>query len=86
MFVILENAKLRLLEPYYNFFTKFCDVNKFEELEMNTDSLYHALAEKELEDCVKPDLGTEWQRFQSSDCVDSFTADAVALFSPEHVV
>ena len=34
-FFILEHAKLRMLEPYYNFFTRFCDVHKFEELEMD---------------------------------------------------
>ena len=44
-FFILQYAKLRILELYYNFFTRFCDVNKFEELEMDTDSLYFALAE-----------------------------------------
>ena len=37
-----------MLELYYNFFTRSCDVNKFEELEMDTDSLYLALAEKGL--------------------------------------
>ena len=26
----LKFAKLRMLELYYNFFDKFCDVNKFE--------------------------------------------------------
>ena len=36
-FFILQYAKLRMLELYYNFFDKFCDVNKFEELEMDTD-------------------------------------------------
>ena len=36
-FFILQYAKLRMLELYYNFFDKFCDVNKFEELEINTD-------------------------------------------------
>ena len=51
-FFILQYAKLRMLELYYNFFTKFGDVKKCEELEMDTDSLYLALAEKELEDCV----------------------------------
>ena len=51
-FFILHFAKLRMLELYYNFFTRFCDVHKFEELEMDTDSLYLALAEKELEDCI----------------------------------
>ena len=29
-FFILQYAKLRMLELYYNFFTRFCDVNKFE--------------------------------------------------------
>ena len=71
-----------MLELYYNFLTKFCDVNKFEELEMDTDSLYLALAEKELEDCIRPAMRAEWQTLRSNDCVDSFTADAVANFFP----
>ena len=29
---------------YYDFFKKFCDTDKYEELEMNTDSLYLALS------------------------------------------
>ena len=45
-FLILQYAKLRMLELYYNFFTRFCDVNKFEDLEMDTNSLCLALAEK----------------------------------------
>ena len=49
-FFILQYAKLQMFELYYNFSTKFCDVTKFEELEMDTDPLYLALAEKELED------------------------------------
>ena len=77
-FFILQNAKLRMLELYYNFFTRFCDVNKFEEVEKDTDLLYLALAEKELEDCIRPDMRAEWQ----NDCVDSFTADAVTNFFP----
>ena len=44
-FFILQYANLRLLELNYNFFTGFCDVNKFEELEVETDSLYLVLAE-----------------------------------------
>ena len=38
-----------MLELYY-FFKKFCDVNKCKELEMDTNELYLALAEKELGD------------------------------------
>ena len=37
--LILQYAKLRMLELYYNFFERFCDVNKFEELKMDTDSV-----------------------------------------------
>ena len=81
-FFFLQHAKLRMLELYYNFFTRFCDVNKFEELEMDTDSLYLALAEKELEDCIRPEMRAEWQMLPSNDCVGSFTADAVANFLP----
>ena len=36
-FFILQYAKLRMLELYYNFFTRFCDVSKFEVLEKDTD-------------------------------------------------
>ena len=81
-FFILQYAKLRMLELYYNFFTRFCDVNKFEEVEIDTDSLYLALAEKELEDCIRTEMRAEWQNLRSIDCVDSFTADAVANFFP----
>ena len=81
-FIILQYAKLPILELNYNFFTRFCDVNKFEELEMDTDSLYLALAEKELEDCIRPEMRAEWQRLQSNVCADRFTADAVANFFP----
>ena len=81
-FFILQYAKLRMLELYYNFFTRNCDVNKIEELEMDTDSLYFALAEKELEDCIRPEMRAEWQKLRSNDCVDSFTTDAVANIFP----
>ena len=38
-FFILQYAKLRMLELYYNFFGKFCDVNKFEDLKLDPDLL-----------------------------------------------
>ena len=81
-FFILQYAKLRMLQLYYNFFSRFCDVNKFEELEMDRDSLYLALVEKELEVCKRPEMRAEWQRLRSNDCVDSFTAAAVANLFP----
>ena len=73
---------MRRLNLYYNFFTNFCDVYEFEELEKATDSLYLTLAEKDLEDCKRPEMRAEWQKLRSNDCVDTFTADAVATFFP----
>ena len=43
-FFILQYAKLKMLELYYNFCKKFCDTDKYEELEMVTDSHYLALS------------------------------------------
>ena len=45
-FFILQYAKQRMLELHYNFFKKFCDADKYEEFEMDTDSLYLALSKE----------------------------------------
>ena len=81
-FFILQYAKLRTLELYYNFFERFCDVNKFEELEMDTDSLYLALSEKEFYDCTREDSKTEWSLLRTEDCKDDFTPNATNNFFP----
>ena len=49
---------------------------------MDTDSLYLALAEKELEDCIRPEMRAQWHRLRSNDCVGGLTADAVAILFP----
>ena len=81
-FFILQYAKLRLLELYYNFFERFCDVNKFEELEMDTDSLYLALSEKELYYCIREKPKAKWGLTRTEDCKDDFTANATNNFFP----
>ena len=67
-----------MLELYYNFFKKFCDTDKYEELEMDTDSLYLALSEENLEDVILPEKRAEWDH--SKDCTDDFTANATDNF------
>ena len=81
-FFILQYAKLRMLELYYNLFERFCDVNKFEELEMDTDSLYLALSEKNFHDCIREESKTEWELLRTEDCKDDFTANATTKFFP----
>ena len=85
-FFILQYAKLRMLELYYNFFETFCDTDKYEELEKDTDSLYSASSEEILEDVMLPEKRAEWDQLRSKDCIDNFTANATDNFSPELAV
>ena len=79
-FLILQNAKLRMWELYYNFCIKFCDTENYEELEMDTDSLYIALSQEYLEDILLPEKSNEWEAIRSRDCTDSFTAQTTGRF------
>ena len=82
-FFILQYAKLRMLEFDYNFFKKFCDTDKYEELEVDIDSLYSTLSEESLEDVFSQKKTGEWDQLRSKDCTDNFTANATDNFSPE---
>ena len=75
-FFVLQNAKLRMLDLYYNFFKKFCDTYKYEELEMDTDSLYLALSEEKLGEVIVPKNRAEWDQLRSNERTDNFTANA----------
>ena len=55
-----------MLELYYKFLDKFCDVNKVEELKMDTDSLDLALAEEELDENIVPSKRAEWSEKQTT--------------------
>ena len=79
-FFVLQYAKLRMLELYFNFFERFCDVNKFEELAMDTDSLYLAVSEKDLYDCIREESKVEWELMRTEDCKDDFTPNATTNF------
>ena len=81
-FFILQYAELRMLELYYNFSKKFCDIEKYEELEMDSDYLFLALSEENLEDIILPEKTNEWEAIRSRDCTDSFTANATGNFFP----
>ena len=79
---MLQYAKLGMLELYYNFLQRFCDVNKFEELEMDTDFLYSALSEKELYDCIREESKMERELMRTDDCKDDFRSKATTNFFP----
>ena len=49
---------------------------------MDTDSLYLALAEENLYDCIQPDKRAAWEKMMENDCRDSFKADSKSNFFP----
>ena len=79
-FFILQYAKLTILELYYILFKKFCDTNKYEELETDTFSLHLALPEENLEDVILPEKRAEGDQLRSKDCTDNFTANSTDIF------
>ena len=81
-FFILQYAKLRMLELYYNVCHRFCDVDKFEDLEMDIYSLYLALAQECLYDCNRPAKKQEWEALRQQICNESFQTDANPGFYP----
>ena len=79
---ILQYAEFSMLGLFYNFSTKFLDLNDFKDLQMDTDSLYLAFAVKQVADCIRPEKKAEFEHLRTKDCTDSFTADPVATFLP----
>ena len=49
---------------------------------MDTDSLYSALSEKELYDCIREEYKVDWGSMRTEDCKDDFTANATTKFFP----
>ena len=78
-FFILHYAKLRTLELFYDFFDKFLDVYKIEELEMDTNFCSLAFG---IDDYILPSKRAEWTEKRSKDCRDDFREDAKNNFSP----
>ena len=60
-YFILQYAKLRMLEFYYDCIDKFVDRSKFQLLEMDTDSLYLAFAGKSFEDLIPKEKRVEFE-------------------------
>ena len=55
-FFVYQYAKLRMLQFYYDFLDQYLDRKNYQYLEMDTDSAYIAIADKNIERLVKPHL------------------------------
>lgn len=55
-YFVLQYAKLRMLEFYYDCVDKFCNREDSQLMAMDTDSLYMPLSADCLTDIIKPDM------------------------------
>jgi len=81
---VYQLAKLRILEFYHNFLDRFVDRQDFELIQMDTDSLYFALAGLKLHEVVKPELQTEFENCKKDWLVwDTFSNRTPGLYKLE---
>ena len=71
-----------MLELYYSFFDKYCDVTKFEELEKDTNSLYLALSQNDLYNCIRPAFQEEWISLRSGGSKVEVSPNSTTNFFP----
>ena len=79
-FFILQYARLTTLQLKYNFFSPFCDRNKYELIETDTDCLYMALSEGKIDKIIRPEMRSVWYWMRQSECTDSFAANSSSNF------
>jgi hypothetical protein len=72
-YFILQYAKLRMLQFYYDFFDRYLDRTTFQALEMDTDSLYLAMSDKNIINLIKPSMKEEYIRSLNNFCSDDIT-------------
>ena len=65
-FFVYQYAKLRMLQFYYHCVDHFLDRSDYELLEMDTDSLYMALAGDSVEELIKVERREEFEATKSS--------------------
>jgi hypothetical protein len=61
-FNVLNDAKLRMLEFYYDFIDKYIDRRDYQYIYMDTDSAYMALSANGINNLIKPEMREEFER------------------------
>ena len=69
-YFVLQYAKLRMLEFYFDFMDVYVDRTDFEYCEMDTDSAYMAISGSCLDDIIKPELIGKYQEGLTGFCND----------------
>jgi hypothetical protein len=75
-YFILQLAKLRMLQFYYDFLCRYIERRHFQFLEMDTDSAYLALARENFVDIIKPTMKEKYRAALEGLCnTEEFKAD-----------
>ena len=69
-YFILQYAKLRMLEFYYDFMDSYVDRSDFEYCEMDTERAYMTISGSSLEDIIKPEMKAEYDLGLRGYCTD----------------
>lgn len=69
-YFILQYAKLRMLQFYYDFLYVYVDRSDFAYCEMDTDSAYMALSRPDLSSVVNPEMQEAYHRALTGCCQD----------------
>jgi len=69
-YFILQFAKLRMLEFYYDFMDRYIDRSDFQYCEMETESAYMAITGSNLE-IIKPDMYEKYLHGLTGFCTDT---------------
>lgn len=75
-FFILQYAKLRMLQFYYDFMCKYVSRANFNYSYMDTDSAYMGISAPKLKDIIKEDMWLEYKRGLNDYCHDIDVAEA----------
>jgi hypothetical protein len=79
-YYILQLAKLRMLQFYYDFLDKFVPRECFELCEMDTDSSYLALSSEKIEYLIKPEMKTEYEKWLTRSCTNAASINLADKF------
>ena len=74
-FFIMQYAKLRLLQFYYNFLDVYVDRADFECIEQDTDSQYIAISGDRIESLIKPEMQDQFKSILQDNCHDNYDAN-----------
>ena len=78
-YFVLQYAKLRMLEFYFDFMDVYVDRSDFEYCEMDTDSAYMAISGSSLEEVIKPEMREQYERGLNGFCIDDIDIEANAI-------